>query len=128
MLIAGVLCVTAAVISTTFGICTLLRPRTAEPAQLVLRAMAPAQLAAAAMLAAGGAVALVGPPVGAVGVLAISVLGAVGTLAAGSWQGARYALRHPAETSCGGGCGCSQACPSVGLVAAQVNGVGGQHG
>lgn len=113
MLIAGVLWVSAAVISATFGLWTLLRPRTADPAQLVLRAVAPAQLAAAAMLAAGGVVALAGPPRGALVVLVISALGAVGTLAAGSWQGAQYAqyaARRPAETGCGGGCGCSQSC------------------
>lgn len=108
MLIAAVLCLGAAVISATFGLWTLLRPRGADSAQLVLRAVAPAQLAAAVMLAAGGVVALAGPPRGAVVVLIISVLGAVGTLAAGSWQGARYAARRPAESGCCGGCACSQ--------------------
>lgn len=110
MLIAGVLCVCAAVGSATFGLRSLLRPRAVDPAQLVLRAVAPAQLAAAAMLAAGGVVALAGPPRAAALVLVISVLGAVGTLAAGSWQGARYAARRPAESGCCGGCGCSQSC------------------
>lgn len=110
MLIAGALCVCAAVLSATFGLFALRRPRSADPAQLVLRAVAPAQLAAAAMLAVGGAVALAGPPRGAVLVLVISVLGAVGTLAAGAWQGARYAARRPAGSGCCGGCGCGSSC------------------
>lgn len=108
MLIAGALCVCAAAISASFGLWALLRPRAADPAQLMLRAVAPAQLAAAAMLGAGGVVALAGPPRGALLVLVISVLGAVGTLAAGSWQSARYAARRPVESGCCGGCGCSQ--------------------
>lgn len=110
MLITGVLCVSAAVISAIFGLRTLLRPRVDDPTQLVLRAVAPAQLAAAAMLAAGGVVGLAGPPRGAMLVLVVSVLGAVGTLVAGVWQAGRYAVRRPAATGCCSGCGCSQSC------------------
>lgn len=107
MRIAGVLCLGLAVLAAAFGLWTLTRPRTSDPAQLVLRAMAPAQLAAAVMLAAGGAVVLAGPPNGAVVVLTICVVGAVGTLAAGSWQAARYAARRQPATGCGGGCECA---------------------
>lgn len=106
MLIVGVLCMCAAVVSAGFGLWALARPRPADPAQLARRAVAPAQLAAALMLAAGGAVALVGPP-GAAAVSAVCVAGAVGTLGAGVWQAARYAARRPATGGCGGGCGCS---------------------
>lgn len=112
MRIAGVLCLVAAVVALAFGLWSLRsRPGIADPAQLLLRAVAPAQLAAAAMLAAGGAVTLAGPPRGAVPVLVISVLGAVGTLAAGAYQGARYAVRRvpePPASGCCGGCGCSK--------------------
>lgn len=111
MLIAAVLCLAAAVVSTAFGLRTLLRPRGAGSTQLVLRVVAPAQVAAGVMLAAGGVVALAGPPRGAAVVLVISVLGALGTLAAASWQGARYASRPPAPSGCCGGCGCGQTGP-----------------
>jgi hypothetical protein len=112
MLIAGVSCLSAAVISAAFGLWALLRTPGDDPAQLVRRVVAPAQLAAALMLAAGGVVALAGPPHGALLALVISVLGALGTLAAGAWQGARYSLRRPAAATggCCGGCACSQTC------------------
>lgn len=108
MRIAGVLCLCAAVLTMTLGMWALARPRSTDPAQLALRAVAPAQVAAAVLLAAGGAVALAGPPRGALLVLVLCVLGALGTLAAGSWQGARYAARPP-TTGCCGGCGCGGA-------------------
>ena len=54
----------------------------------MLRAVAPTQLAAAVMLAAGGIVALSHQP--SVGLLALCIAGALGTLGAGIWQGARY--------------------------------------
>lgn len=112
MLIAGVLCLFGGLASAAFGLWALTRPRTGDP---VLRAMAPTQLAAAVMLAAGGAVALVGPPHGAFVVLLVCVVGAVGTLAAGSWQGARYIIRRETAAACTGSCGmCAQlACPSA---------------
>ena len=56
--------------------------------------MAPTQLAAAVMLAAGGVVALAASPHTALVVPIVCVAGAFGTLAAGSWQSARFALRE----------------------------------
>ncbi len=109
MLIAGVLAVVAAFLSATFGLWTLARPGADDPASLARRAVAPAQLAAAVMLAAAGVVALAGPP-GAPLVLVLCTVGALGTLAAGSWQGARYLARRQAAVStsgCGGGCTCA---------------------
>lgn len=102
MLIAGVLCLVAALASAGFGAWALLRPA-ADTTQLVLRAVAPAQLAAAVMLVAGGAVALARPANGAV-VVMVCVAGALGTLAAGSWQGARFAAQHQTAAGCGGDC------------------------
>jgi len=73
-----------------------------------MRKVAPPQLAAAVMLAAGGAVALAAPrdtalPVGMC--VGVCIVGAGGTVAVGSWQSARYALRRKAATAgCGGGC------------------------
>ena len=64
---------------------------------LALRAMAPTQLAAAIMLAAGGVVALAASPHTALVVVIVCVAGALGTLAAGSWQSARFALRQEAQ-------------------------------
>jgi hypothetical protein len=75
---------------------------------MVLRAVAPTQLAAAVMLAAGAAVALSAPTRTGVPLLVMCALAAVGTVAAGCWQGARYAVRrdHPvtADTGCQGSC------------------------
>lgn len=84
--------------------------------QLALRALAPTQLAAAVMLAAGGVVALAAPAEAALVVVVVCIVGAVGTLATGSFQSARYALRRAeaaeAEPSlCGGVCGnCTLSC------------------
>lgn len=120
MLIAGVLCLCAAVASASLGIWTLTgprtadptRPRTEDPTRLLLRAMAPTQLAAAVMLAAGGVVVLAAPPQTAALVLVLCLTGAVGTVAAGSWQGARFAAqRESAATACGGDCAaCTLSC------------------
>ncbi len=113
MLIAGVLCLCAAVVCAAFGVRTLTRPRATDINQLVLRAVAPTQLAAAVMLAAGGVVAVAGPPRTALLVVIVCVLGAAGTVAAGSWQGARFALRNeaPAEPECAGSCAaCTLSC------------------
>lgn len=118
MLIVGVLCVAAALVSLALGVRTLLRPRGSDPEQLVLRAIAPAQLAVGAVLGAGGAVALAGPPQVALLAVIICVTGALSILAAGSWQGARYAARLQAEPEavpagggCGGDCGCAGGAP-----------------
>ena len=59
-----------------------------------MRSVAPPQLAAAVMLAAGGAVALAAPTGTALTVVCVCIVGAIGTVAAGSWQTARYALRR----------------------------------
>lgn len=113
MQITGVLLLAAAVASLVFGLRTMVRPRTGDPAQLVRRALAPAQVAAAGMLGAGGAVALAGPAQVAPTVLIICVTGALGTLTVGSWQAARYAARLPVSTGCGGtGCGCNAVAPA----------------
>lgn len=114
-MIVGVLCVCAAVASGTFGLWSIARPPTADPAKLLRRAQAPTQLAAGVMLASGGAVALAVPSAALV-VVIICVAGAVGTLAAGSWQSARYALRRDAIpinclgdcVACPGGCATSR--------------------
>lgn len=118
MLIVGVLCVAAALVSVALGVRTLLRPRSADPEQMVLRAIAPAQLAVGVVLGAGGAVAIAGPPAVALLAVIICVTGALGILAAGSWQGARYAARLQDEQAaaaagggCGGECGCAGGAP-----------------
>ncbi|MDT5094611.1 MAG: hypothetical protein QOH60_3974 [Mycobacterium sp.] len=88
MLIAGVLFLCVATVIAALGVRALTRPAAAGGSRQVLRAVAPTQLASAVMLAAGGAVALSGQP--AAGLLALCVVGAVGTVAAGLWQGARH--------------------------------------
>jgi hypothetical protein len=115
MLIAGVLCVCAAVSSTVFGTWSLAHAHNGDPTQLALRAMAPTQLAAAIMLAAGGVVALAASPHTALMLLIVCVAGALGTLAAGSWQSARYVLRREASSAnsadCAGNCAvCTLSC------------------
>ncbi|OBH56547.1 hypothetical protein [Mycobacterium sp. E2479] len=112
MLIAGVLCMCAAVASAGFGTWTLAHNRSFGATALALRAMAPTQLAAAVMLAAGGAVAVAAAPDTALVVLVVCVVGALGTLAAGSWQSARFVLRQEAAApTCVGSCaGCIQSC------------------
>ncbi len=113
MLIAGVLCVCAALASAGFGARSLSHNRAVGATQLALRAMAPTQLAAAVMLAAGGVVALAASPRTAVVVLIVCVTGAFGTLAAGSYQSARFAVRQEtaSPSGCGGHCAvCSQSC------------------
>lgn len=118
MLIAGVLCVCAAVASAGFVAWSLSQSQAAETIDttattaLALRAMAPTQLAAAVMLAAGGVVALAASGHTALVLLIVCVTGALGTLAAGSWQSARFALRREAAAAdCGGNCvGCTLSC------------------
>lgn len=112
MLIAGVLCMCAAVASAGFGTWSLAHNQNIGSTAVVLRAMAPTQLAAAVMLAAGGLVALAAAPHTALVVLIVCVIGALGTLAAGSWQTARFAVRQEATApGCAGSCaGCTQSC------------------
>lgn len=110
----GVLCLVAAVVSLAFGVRTLTRPLTGDPEQLVLRAVAPAQVAVGVILAAGGLLVLAGPSSMAALALIISITGALATLAAGVWQGARYAARLSAQAGggcCESGCGCGDSAP-----------------
>ena len=112
-MIAGVLCMCAAVASAGFGTWSLSRNQVVDASALALRALAPTQLAAAIMLAAGGVVALAASPHTALVVVIVCVAGALGTLAAGSWQSARFALRQEAAAAagCDGSCGvCTQSC------------------
>src|SRR5271156_407945 len=107
MLIAGVSprfagvprCVGAATVMALLGLRSL--PRPADTTGLVMRSVAPPQLAAAVMLAAGGTVALAAPQDATLRVVGVClggcIVGAVGTVAAGSWQAARYALRRDAS-------------------------------
>jgi hypothetical protein len=112
MLIAAVLCLCAAVIFAAFGLWLLSRPRTGDPVRQVLRSVAPTQLAAAVMLGAGGVVALSTRPETGVLVVIVCVAGALGTVAAGSWQSAKYVARsESAAPGCGGGCAtCTLSC------------------
>lgn len=108
MLIAGVLCVCVAVTAAALGLWSISRPATGDVAAALMRAVAPPQLAAAVMLASGGAVALAAPHRAPV-VVIMCVIGAVSTLAAGSWQAARYVLAcQAAQVNCAGNCaGCA---------------------
>lgn len=98
------------------GLWTLTRPPAVDLTGQVLRAVAPTQLAAAVMLAAGAILGLAAPePIAKIGLLGGAV-GAILTIAAGSWQGARYAARREAaakDCGSGQGCGgCAKACGS----------------
>lgn len=116
MLIAAVLCLSAAVVIAGLGIWLLTKPHTGDPVSQVLRAVAPTQLAAAVMLAAGGAVALSTRPDTALVVVIVCVIGAVGTVAAGCWQSAKAVAASTAATAqpaggCGGVCAtCTLSC------------------
>ncbi|OBF86159.1 hypothetical protein A5791_01560 [Mycobacterium sp. 852002-51163_SCH5372311] len=114
MLIAGVLCVCAAVVSAGFGTWSLSHAPTADATHTALRAMAPTQLAVAVMLTAGGVVALVASPPTALVLVIVCVAGAFGTLTAGSWQSARFVLRREASVepaACAGDCAvCTLSC------------------
>jgi hypothetical protein len=112
MLIAGVLCVSAAVVMAVLGLRSLVRPVGTGTVGLIMRSVAPPQLAGAIMLAAGGAVALAAPATTALPVICVCIVGALGTVAAGSYQTARYALRHEeAAATCSGSCAaCTLAC------------------
>ncbi|MCV7282291.1 hypothetical protein H7J88_21910 [Mycolicibacterium flavescens] len=106
MFVAAVLCLGAAVVTAALGLWLLSRPQSEDPVREVLRSVAPTQLAAAAMLAAGGAVALAADSRTALFVVAICVLGALGTVGAGCWQSAKSVARReaaPATGGCAGG-------------------------
>ncbi|WP_319428765.1 hypothetical protein [Mycobacterium sp. RTGN5] len=111
MFVVGVVCLLMAVLIGGSGLWTLSRPASADVTARVLRSVAPTQLAAAVMLVAGGSAALAAPANTALTVVIVCVLGAVGTVAAGSWQGARYAARREAAASCAGSCAsCTLSC------------------
>jgi len=113
MPLAGVVCLSLAALIGGSGLWTLARRSPADINAQVLRLVAPTQLAAAVMLAAAGVVALAAPAHIALTALIVGVAGAVGTVAAGSWQGARYAARQESTAGCGsdGGCSsCTKAC------------------
>jgi hypothetical protein len=100
------------------GLRTLMRPSPVDVTGQVMRLVAPTQLAAAVMLAAAGVIGLLAPSRVGVAALIVGFAGAVGTVAVGSWQGARYAASRESATACGsdGGCGsCTKTCgPSSG--------------
>lgn len=113
MTVAAVVCLVMAVLIGGTGLWTLTRPAATDLTGHVLRAVAPTQLAGGVMLAAGGIVALAAPPrIGLIGLVAGAV-GAIATIAAGSWQGARYVERQQSSGGCGSdsGCGgCAKVC------------------
>lgn len=106
MVVAAVVCLGLAVLIGGSGIWTLRRPAPADLTGLVLRAVAPTQVAAGVMLAAAGVVALAAPHRIGLIALIVGVVGAVATVGAGSWQGARYAESRQASGGCGSGEGC----------------------
>ena len=111
MLIAAVLCLCAAVATAATGFWSMARPQSADGVQQVLRAVVPTQLAAAVMLGAGGVVALVAPHQAGVLAVVVSVLGAVGTVAAGCYQSAKLVASSEATA----GVGCAGSCASCTL-------------
>lgn len=102
MLIAALLCLSAAVVVAVLGLWLLTRPRNGDPVRGVLRAVAPTQLAAAVMLAAGGATALSAAPQTGLMVVVVCVIGAVATVAAGCWQSAKAVAVSEAARERGG--------------------------
>ncbi|MGE2835498.1 hypothetical protein [Mycobacterium sp. SMC-4] len=116
MLVAAVLCLCGAAVAAASGVWSLTRRPTDDYVHQVLRAVAPTQLAAAVMLAAGAVASLsITAPMSTV-ILAMCVIGALGTVGAGCWQAAksvaaRNAAQPPAE--CGTACAsCTLSCGS----------------
>ena len=108
MTVAAVVCLGLAVLIGGSGLWTLARKPGVDLTTEVLRAVAPTQIAAAVMLTAGAILALAAPgTIGAIGLIG-GVVGAVATIAAGSWQGARYAAHR--EAAAGSGCGSGEGC------------------
>lgn len=116
MVVAAVLCLCLAALIGGSGLWTLTRRPAADLTGQVVRLVAPTQVAAAIMLAAGAVVGLLAPARVATLALILGVAGAVATIGAGSWQGARYAARREARAGSqgcesGGGCGaCTRSC------------------
>ncbi|MGV0743496.1 hypothetical protein [Mycolicibacterium sp. XJ870] len=113
MLIAALLCLSAAVVVGVLGLWLLTKPRTEDPVRSVLRAVAPTQLAAAVMLAAGGVAALAAAPQTGLTVVVVCIVGAVATVAAGCWQSAKVVARS--EANAGSGADCVGSCASCTL-------------
>lgn len=119
MVVAAVVSLGLAVLIGGSGIWTLRRPAPADLNGQVQRAVAPTQVAAGVMLAAGGIMALVAPQsIGLIGLI-VGLVGAIATVGAGSWQGARYATSRQSAGGCmsregsGDGCGgCGKICGS----------------
>ncbi|MGV9798385.1 hypothetical protein ACWDTP_10030 [Mycobacterium sp. NPDC003449] len=111
MLIAALLCLSAAVVVAVLGLWLMTRPRTGDPVRTVLRSVAPTQFAAAVMLAAGGAAALAAAPQTGLMVVLVCVIGAIATVAAGCWQSAKAVARSEAGAGCAGACAsCTLSC------------------
>jgi len=114
MLIVGVLCLCAAALCAVAAWRSLRSPRESGPRELAMRALVPTQCAAVVMLVAAGLVALAGGT-SRLPVVLVCVLGAVGTVVAGIWQGGRYAVELAEASAPAGGCGsscggCSKIC------------------
>ena len=117
MVVAAVVCLVLAALIGGSGLWTLTRRAPADLTGQVVRAVAPTQLAAAVMLAAGAVVALTAPHRIGLIALIVAFVGAVATVGAGSWQGARYAASRQATGGCGSGAecgGCAKVCGSEG--------------
>lgn len=115
MLIAAVLCLCAAAVTAAVGFWSWKRPRSTEIVPLVLRSVAPIQLVCAVMLAAGGAVALTMPRHIGLTVLVVCVVGAIGTLTAGCYQGAKAGAAMLAAESGASADSCAGSCASCTL-------------
>ncbi|MGW0160270.1 hypothetical protein ACWDUN_13220 [Mycobacterium sp. NPDC003323] len=117
MFVAAVLCLLVAAATAGAAVWSLRQPYADDPVRQVLRAVAPTQFAAAAMLAAGGAVAFAAPVQMGLLVMIVCVIGAVGTVAAGCWQGAKLVARKEAAQAVAreSGGGCAGSCASCTL-------------
>lgn len=115
MLIAAIVCLCVAAVTATVGLWSWNRPHSTDVVPLVLRSVAPIQLVSAVMLAVGGAVALTEPSQVGLTVLIVCVLGAVATLAAGCYQGAKAGAAILAQESAAAGDGCTGTCASCTL-------------
>lgn len=113
MVIGAVVSLLLAALIGGSGLWTLTRRSPADVTGQVMRLVAPTQVAAAVILAAAGVIALLAPSRVGMAALVVGFAGAVGTVAAGSWQGARYAASRESLAACGsgGGCGsCTKMC------------------
>ncbi len=116
MTIGAVLSLGLAVLIGGSGLWTLIRRPAVDLTTQVLRMVAPTQVAAGIMLAIGGITALAAPRQFGLIALIVGAVGAVGTVLAGSWQGARYAARREAAAGASGGCGSGEGCGGCGQV------------